>query len=171
MVSGALAGGFSMRRSRSSPMPFFVAQPAAVGPWFDRVSPGRNPNGAVSDVATRLQGVRAQPDGTTGDDAETAPIEPVGPVFDAEGLGVDRDFTPADIAFIDRVLGFDDEEVAGVALDARDVSVRFGGQMALQDVSTRSSPVASPGSSGRTARARRRCSMWSPDCSPHRRAT
>ncbi len=36
-------------------------------------------------------------------------------MFDAEGLGIDRDFTPADVAFIDRVLGFDDEEVAGVA--------------------------------------------------------
>lgn len=116
MVSGALAGGIFyasfpiIADAIPSLRNLLLLAPGLIG-----VSLGRNPNGAVSDVATRLQGVRAQLDGTTGDDDETAPIEPVGPVFDAEGLGVDRDFTPADLAFIDRVLGFDDEEVAGVA--------------------------------------------------------
>jgi branched-chain amino acid transport system permease protein len=115
MVSGALAGGvfYASFPVIADAIPslknLLLLAPGLIG-----VSLGRNPNGAVSDIAARLRGVRAQLEGRTPDEAET-PLEPVTPKFDAEALGIDRDFTPEDVAFIDRVLGFDDEEVAGVA--------------------------------------------------------
>jgi branched-chain amino acid transport system permease protein len=116
MVSGALAGGIFyasfpiIAEAIPSLRNLLQLAPGLIG-----VSLGRNPNGAMNDIASRWQGVRAQLDGSTGLVDTTPPLEPVGPLFDAECIGVDRDFTPADVELIDRVLGFDDEEVAGVA--------------------------------------------------------
>ena len=72
MVSGALAGGmfyaaFPIIAEAVPALPnLLLLAPGLIG-----ISLGRNPNGAVNEIGTRLQGVRAQLDGTTGDDAET----------------------------------------------------------------------------------------------------
>jgi branched-chain amino acid transport system permease protein len=115
MVSGALAGGvfYASFPIIGDAVPS-LADLLLIAPGLIGISLGRNPNGAVSDLTRRIHGLRAQI-GRHSADLEELPIEPVGPVFDAELIGVDRSFTDADVAFIDRVLGFDEEEVAGVA--------------------------------------------------------
>lgn len=115
MVSGALAGGvfYASFPIISDAIPS-LTDLLQVAPGLIGISLGRNPNGAVSDIVTRIHGLRAQLGARTDDD-EDWPIEPVGPVFDAELVGLERDFTDADLAFIDRALGFDEEEVAGAA--------------------------------------------------------
>jgi branched-chain amino acid transport system permease protein len=114
MVSGALVGGvfYASFPIVADAIPS-MANLLQVAPGLIGISLGRNPNGAVNDVVTRVRGMRAQL-GPHGPDEEW-PLEPVGPLFDAEGLGLDRHFTQADLAFMDRVLDFDDEEVAGAA--------------------------------------------------------
>jgi branched-chain amino acid transport system permease protein len=114
LVSGALAGGvfYASFPIIADAIPS-LANLLQVAPGLVGISLGRNPNGAVNDVVARVRGMRARL-GSTADDEEW-PLEPVGPVFDAEGLGLDRHFTEADLAFIDRVLDFDDGEVAGAA--------------------------------------------------------
>ena len=114
MVSGALAGGvfYASFPIISDAIPS-LADLLLIAPGLIGISLGRNPNGAVSDIVMRAQGLRAQLSARAGD--EELPIEPVGPVFDAERLGIDRPFSEADLAFIERTLGFDEEEVAGAA--------------------------------------------------------
>jgi branched-chain amino acid transport system permease protein len=114
MVSGAFAGGvlYASFPILADAIPS-LANLLQVAPGLVGISLGRNPNGAVNDVVTRVRGMHAQLGSTAGD--EEWPLEPVGPLFDAEGLGLERDFTEADLAFIDRVLDFEDEEVASAA--------------------------------------------------------
>jgi branched-chain amino acid transport system permease protein len=114
LVSGALAGGIFYASfpiiSDAIPSLTDVLQ---LAPGLIGISLGRNPNGAASEIVTQLHGIRGQLGGAIDD--EEWPIEPVGPAFDAEQAGLDRPLTEADVAFIDRVLGFDEGEVAGAA--------------------------------------------------------
>jgi branched-chain amino acid transport system permease protein len=115
MVSGALVGGvfYSSFPIISDAVPS-LSNLLLIAPGLIGISLGRNPNGAVSDISMRFRALRAHLGGVGADDEEL-PIEPVGPVFRAETLGLDRPITEADLAFIDRAVGFDEEEVAGAA--------------------------------------------------------
>jgi branched-chain amino acid transport system permease protein len=116
IVSGALAGGvfYASFPIISDAIPS-LTDLLLVAPGLIGISLGRNPNGAVNEIALRFRAVRAQLGGSARDEHEELPLEPVVPVFDAESVGVDRPFTDADVAFIDRVLAFDEEEVASAA--------------------------------------------------------
>jgi branched-chain amino acid transport system permease protein len=113
MVSGALVGGifYASFPIVADAVPS-LANLLQVAPGLIGISLGRNPNGAVNDVVSRVRGMRAKL-GSTED--EEWPLEPVGPLFDAERVGLDREFTPSELAFVDRVLEFDEAEVAGAA--------------------------------------------------------
>jgi len=81
-----------------------------LAPGLIGISLGRNPNGAVNDISTRVRAIVAK---------RSADREPVGPsansfaqTIDLETLGLDRPFTVDDLAVIDRALGLDEEAVA-----------------------------------------------------------
>jgi branched-chain amino acid transport system permease protein len=115
MVSGALAGGvfYASFPIIADAIPS-LSDLLQLAPGLIGISLGRNPNGAASDIAVRMHGIRTQLGGTP-IGAEELPLEPIGPTFDAEQAGLDRPLTEDDVAFINRVLGFDEQEVADAA--------------------------------------------------------
>jgi branched-chain amino acid transport system permease protein len=118
MVSGALFGGVLYA---SFPVISEAVPPLAnllkVAPGLIGMSLGRNPNGAVSEILIQAEAIRRRL-GRAGRDERAAagaserPKRLVDPVADIELLGVDRPFTPADLALIDEMLGLDEEELA-----------------------------------------------------------
>lgn len=84
--------------------------PALIG-----ISLGRNPNGAVNDISTRLRGALARR-------RERTPVGPsansLSQTIDLETLGLDRPFLAADLVIIDRALGLDEEAVATMRVGA-----------------------------------------------------
>jgi len=138
MVSGSLTGGmlyasFPIIGDLIPPL----ANLLAVAPGLIGISLGRNPNGIASDVSTRVRELkerRARPADVPSTVVAEAEAEaddaaapggrrwrlPMEPLADIEQLGLDRPFTAADVALIDRVLGLDEEEVsAGVVARGR----------------------------------------------------
>lgn len=118
LVSGSLAGGILfaafpiITKWVPSLSNFFLVAPGLIG-----ISLGRNPNGMVNDIGTRIAEIRhrsklrgaADPD----EKAERQPLLPLsGPLYDAEAVGLSRPFTTEDLAHIDRMLGLDEAEVS-----------------------------------------------------------
>ena len=116
-----------------------LANLLAVAPGLIGISLGRNPNGIANDVSTRVRALkerRARPADVPTTVAAEAEAEakageavatggrrwrlPMEPLADIEQVGLERPFTAADVALIDRVLGLDEEEVsAGVVARGR----------------------------------------------------
>ncbi len=118
LVSGSLAGGLLYAAfpivSKAVPS---LANLLLVAPGLIGISLGRNPNGMVNDIGTRIAEARhrRQLKGAADPDQkrEKQPVLPLsGPVYDAEDVGIGRSFTADDIVHIDRVLGITEEEVA-----------------------------------------------------------
>ena len=122
MVSGSLFGGllyasFPIITKHLPPIELFGSDGKVVfgnmlllAPALMGISLGRNPNGAVNDISSRVRGLMAQ---------RAEGREPVGPsansfahTIDLETLGLERPFTRDDLLTIDRALGLDEEAVA-----------------------------------------------------------
>jgi branched-chain amino acid transport system permease protein len=124
MVSGALFGGLLLASfpiiTRHLP-PFeiagiegkvFVGNLLSLAPALMGISLGRNPNGAVNDISTRVReaGERRR---AARDAGPTLPSpESLGASIDLETLGIDRPFTAADLHIIDAGLGLDEDSMA-----------------------------------------------------------
>lgn len=128
LVSGSMFGGllyasFPIITKHLPPIELFGSDGKVVfgnllllAPALMGISLGRNPNGAVNDIGTRVRAMRERR-------AETrAPAGPSANSFaqtiDLETLGVDRPFTADDLRTIDRALGLDEEAVATVRAGA-----------------------------------------------------
>jgi len=114
MVSGALLGGLVY-----GAFPVIAdAVPALsnlllVAPGLVGISLGRNPNGAASEIGSRVRDAIERRRGIIERDDEPSRVRlPMEPLFDAEALGVDRPFTPADLEIIDGVVKVDEEVFA-----------------------------------------------------------
>ncbi len=130
LVSGALFGGliyasFSIIVKHTPPFDVmgidgkvFVADLLALAPALIGISLGRNPNGAVADIAARSRTAWAR--WRVERESHTVPPSPqsFSQSIDLETLGVDRSFTEADLATIDAALDLDEDLVSTASAGA-----------------------------------------------------
>jgi branched-chain amino acid transport system permease protein len=124
MVSGALFGGlllasFPIITKHLPPFEIFgiegkvfVGDLLSLAPALMGISLGRNPNGAVNDISTRVReaGERRR---AAKDAGPTLPSpESLAMSIDLETLGIDRPFSDHDLHVIDAALGLDDDSAA-----------------------------------------------------------
>ena len=117
LVSGVFAGGVLLASFPivSEAIPG-LANPLLLAPGLLGISLGRNPNGMVDEVSSRIRAIRAA---HRGDPAVPTGLAGFEPVRDLENMGIDRPFEPADVAILDGVLHIDDVAIEAVGMGVR----------------------------------------------------
>ena len=127
MVSGALLGGvfLGVFPIVSEAVPA-LANLLQVAPGLIGISLARNPNGAANEIGTQVREIvgrfrrtdrgQAGAAGSGGDDGDRPRRGLLEPGADLETLGLDRPFTPDDLAVIDSVVDVDKEVVGSGAV-------------------------------------------------------
>lgn len=125
MVSGALFGGlvYASFQILTKHIPDIevigmqgkelVADLLLLAPALIGVSLGRNPNGAVAEISQRTRATYERFRLPRAERVAEASPESLVQTVDFELLGIDRPFTAADLAVIDRALALDEGAVAG----------------------------------------------------------
>ena len=112
LVSGVFAGGMLLASFPiiSDAIPG-LADPLLLAPGLLGISLGRNPNGMVDELSSRIRRIRAAHEG---DPAVPSGLPGFEPVRGLELVGIDRPFEPGDLAILDGVLHIDDVAIEAV---------------------------------------------------------
>jgi branched-chain amino acid transport system permease protein len=124
LVSGALFGGllYASFAIIAKHLPTFeifgldgkvvVADLLLLAPALIGISLGRNPNGAVNDISSRVRAA-IERSRLPREQRTIAPSpDSLAQTIDLETLGIDRPFTADDLALVDKALAFDEDLVA-----------------------------------------------------------